>query len=204
MAVQAHPVTGEGAQVDVAAAVAPGDVVVDPHPDGPRVVELVDAAGVVTHVVEPGDAVPAAVEPGHTGRAADSQMDLPACQVQILGDLTAGLPRADHQDGPVGKLGRVAVAGGVNLLDVGGQPLGHPGDGRGVVRTSGHDHLVGRELPFAGRQFEDATGAPAQSGDGDAFYQRGLEEGDVLLQVPDDLVADHEAVGVVPLIRVTG
>jgi len=50
----AHAVAGEGAQVDVAAPVAPGDVVVDAHPYGAGVVEVVDALGVVAHLVEPG------------------------------------------------------------------------------------------------------------------------------------------------------
>ena len=91
------------AQIDVAAAVAAGDVVIGlvAHALAQRM--LVHRQIVVAHQVQPLDHVLAAIAPRHPRRIADAQMHLAAGEMQILGDLAAGLSAAHHQHGAGGK-----------------------------------------------------------------------------------------------------
>ncbi len=104
--VQPHPVPGERPQVDVVPAVPAGHVMVGPEPHRVGVVELGDRPAVVTHVIQPGHHVPAAVPPGDPRRAAHRQVNAAARQVQVLGDLAAGLPGTDDEHVTVGELPR--------------------------------------------------------------------------------------------------
>lgn len=98
--VEPHALAGQRTQVDVPAAVAPGDVMVHPEAHRVRVGELADRLAVVPRRVQPGHHVAAAVEPGHPGGAAHREMDPTGGQVQILGDLATRLAGADHQHLP--------------------------------------------------------------------------------------------------------
>ncbi len=107
--VQPHALGGEATQVDVAPAVAAGDVVVGLLDRGLAAWILGRGLVVEAHVGQPRHAVAAAVEPGHAGRTADREVHLPSGEVQVLGDLRSGLPGADHQHGAIRQLIRVAV-----------------------------------------------------------------------------------------------
>ena len=72
--VEPHPLGGKPAQVDVAAAVAAGDVVVRLGADGLAARVLGDRHPVVAHLVEPVGDVPAPMEARHPRRAADRQV----------------------------------------------------------------------------------------------------------------------------------
>jgi hypothetical protein len=159
--VQGHALHGEGAQVDVVPAVAAGDVVVGAEPHRVGVVELVDAAGVGAHVVEPGDDVAAAVPAGDARRGTGGQVHGAAREVQVLGDLAARLAGADDEHGPFGELLGVLVRRGVQLRDPVGDALGHPRDARHLVRAGGHDDLVGGDRAAVGADLERAVGAAA-------------------------------------------
>ncbi len=78
---------------------------------------VVDGHLVVAHVGKPGDDVAAPVEPGAAGCVADREVHLATGQMQILGDLRAGLSGADDQDFALGQLGGVAVLVRVDLRD---------------------------------------------------------------------------------------
>lgn len=197
LAVEPHALGGERAQVDVVAAVASGDVVVGAEPHGVRVGELVDSPGVVAHFVEPGHDVPATVAPGDARRGPDGEVHPASGQVQVFGDLAAGLPGADDQDVAVGQLVRVAVLGRVQLDDVLRQPLGQPRLQRHLVRAGGQHDVVGGQLAGRRRQPEPAAGQRLQPLRFDALAQRDVEGLHVRLEVGDDLVPDHETVRII-------
>jgi len=131
-------------------------------------------------------------------------MHLAARQMQVLGDLAAGLAGAHHQHRAVGQGVRVAVGGGVQL--------NHPVWQRGragrhlglVIDADRHDHPVGAQLAPVGAQPVAAAGSRCYLLHGDAFAQRRLEVGPEALHPGDDLVLDHEAVRVVAVIGVAG
>ena len=121
-------------------------------------------------------------------------MYLTAGQVQILGDLAAGLAGTDHEHGSVRQLFRSAVLRRVQLRHVIRKPLRHPGYRRSVVRPGGHHDLFRGQPTPAGFDLEQAGNVAPQPGHLDALGQWRFERGRVLLQVPDDVVTGHEAV----------
>src|SRR5690606_68591 len=142
-AVERHALQGELAQVDVTAAVAAGDVVVGVLALARSARLVLDGDVVVAHVVQPGHAVAAAVEAGDARGVADGQVHGAPGQVQVLGDLGAGLAGADHQHRAFGQGVGVTVVRGMQLSDVGGQSFGEAGHDRLVVAARGHHHLPG-------------------------------------------------------------
>ena len=116
-AVESHPLLGEPAQIDVAATVAAGDVVVGLLDGGLATGVLRGGLVVEAHVGKPRHAVAAAVEPGDPWRAADREVDLTALQVKVLGDLGARLTGAHDQHRTLGELIGFTVLLGVNLGD---------------------------------------------------------------------------------------
>ena len=116
--VELHALERALAQVDVAAAVAPGHVVIGlvAHAFAQRM--LVHRQIVVAHHVQPLDHVLAAVAPRHARRVADAEMHLAAGEMQILGDLAAGLAAADDQHGALRKRIRIAVVRRMDLHDI--------------------------------------------------------------------------------------
>jgi hypothetical protein len=131
-------------------------------------------------------------------------MDLATRQVQVLGDLAAGLAGTDHQNRAVRKPARTAVCGGVGLLDPLGQPPGQRRNRRRVIRAGGHHDLVGGEVPGARAELEHPAGAPTHPRDAHPLRQRRPEVRRIVLEVADYLVADHEAVRISALIGVAG
>ena len=103
------PSLGEFAQVDVAAAVAAGEVMVGFLADFFAQRMLIDRQIVLAEVGQPVHRVLAAVAARAAGRAADDEVGLAAVEMQVLGDLAAGLAAADDQDLAGRQLAAVAI-----------------------------------------------------------------------------------------------
>jgi hypothetical protein len=76
---------------------------------------------------------------------ADGEVDLPSRLPELGGDLNTRGPGADHEEVPGGELLRVAVGGGVDLLDAGltGDDCGDDGL---LERPGRRDHEAGVEV----------------------------------------------------------
>ena len=202
--VQRHALDGEAPQIDVAAAVAPGDVMVGlvAHPLAQRV--TVHRQIVVAHQMQPFDHILATVEAGDARRAADAQMHLAAVEMQVLGDLRPRLSGADHQHGAGRQRSRVPIVRRMHLQDRRIDGSGERRDDRVVVAAGGDHHLVGLERSCAGLQQIAAGLATRQSVDRDAAPDRRIEAAHVVVEIGDDLVLDHEAIGIVAPIGMAG
>ena len=139
------PSVGELAQVDIASAAAAGDIVVRLGPDAFLLRMLVDRLVVVAHVIQPIDHIFAAITPRGARCTAHAQMDLPADQMQVLGDLAAGLAGTDDQHFSGRQQLRIFIVGGMDLVDLQGDTLRHARNGCILIAAGGHDHLVGGE-----------------------------------------------------------
>jgi len=104
-----HTVPREGAQIEIVAARAARDVVVRVLTDARAERMLLHRHLVVAHVVEPCDNITAAIAPRDARRVADAEPNAPAGEVQVLRDLSAGLPRSDDEHLARRQLPRVAV-----------------------------------------------------------------------------------------------
>jgi hypothetical protein len=71
-------------------------------------------------------------------------------RAQLQRDLVSGVPAADDQDGALGKLGRVAVSGAVQLAHVGAERRREGRRARRLERAGRDDDLVGGVRPLAG------------------------------------------------------
>lgn len=200
-AVQRHAADGELPQIDVAAAVAPRDVVVGGLPLGEAARR--DRHVVQAHLGEPGHAVPAPVEPGDTGCPAHGEVHVAALDVQVLGDLGARLPGADDEHRPLRQLARVAVLVRVHMRDRRGdvlRPVGHHGL---VVPTGGGGDGVGGDHPGRGDDGEAALRPLLDPDDLDALRDGSVEGVGIRPHPGVDLVARHEPVGVRAVVRVS-
>jgi hypothetical protein len=126
---QLHAFAGEATQVDVAPAVAAGDVMVSvvAHTLTQRV--YINTNVVVAHLGQPVDHVLAAIEARTTGRIAYSQKHFAPRQMQVFGDLRTGLPGTDDQHIALWQRLRIAVLLGMNL----GDPAGRRSARRGMI-----------------------------------------------------------------------
>ncbi len=106
---QHHALEGEAPQVDVATAAAAGEVMVRLLADTFLQRVSVDRKIVVAEIGEPVDGVAPAIDPRAARGRADHEVDLAAGQVQVLGDLAAGLARADDEHGPGRELVRMTI-----------------------------------------------------------------------------------------------
>ena len=70
---------------------------------------LVHRQIVIAHQMQPLDDVLAAIAPRHSRCIGDAEIDLAAGDMQVLGDLTAGLTAADNEHRALGQLRRVVV-----------------------------------------------------------------------------------------------
>lgn len=129
------------AQIDVAAAVAAGHVVIGLVAHAFAQGVLMHRQIVIAHQVQPLDHILAAVAARHPRRVGDAQMNLAAGEMHILGDLAAGLAAADHQHGTRGQLFRIAVDRRVNLHDIAGYPLCATWDDRNLIAAGRYYHL---------------------------------------------------------------
>lgn len=124
--------------------------------------------------------------------------------MEILGYLAAGLPSADHEYLPRRQLIGVAVLRRVQLHNARGQPLGHPRRQRHLVRPGREHDLLGGQLAVARGDPIAPLGLVPQPGRGDALGERDIEELHIVLDITDDVLAHHEALGIVPLVREAG
>ena len=97
-AVQRHALQGKLAQVDIAAAIPSGQIMVGILAHLFLQAVLIHRQVVLAEVVEPFDRIAAAIHPRTTRCAADREMHFPTRKVQVFRDLTAGLATAHHQD----------------------------------------------------------------------------------------------------------
>ena len=157
---------------------------------------LVHRQIVLTEVRQPIHRVLAAIAARTPRRAADDQVGFPAVEVQVLGDLAAGLAAADHQNLTGGKLAAVAVSRRMQLLDRRRQAFGEAGDVGLLVAANRQDDRVGGIGSIGGLKLE-AMLQTGQHGDPDGFFERRLDPLRISLDVADDVIAHHEAVWIV-------
>jgi hypothetical protein len=132
-------------------------------------------------------------------------VNLPAGEVQIFSDLTAGLTRAHDQHRALGQGFSVAVLGGVQLHDAGRKPFGAPRHVRPVVTACRNHHLAGRVVAQRRRDFKHLGGVTLPNPVNlDTFFHRGVEGLGIVFDVLHDFIFLHEPVGVVALIRKAG
>ncbi len=161
---------------------------------------LLDGHVVVAHVVQPRHHVASAVEAGDPRRPPHREVHGAACEVQVLGDLRAGLPGADDEHVVRRQLPRVAVPRGVHLRDPFGELTGPSGHDRSVVAAGGEHDMVGGQR--AGRRGQDEpVRFVAQLFHRRVLEHRRVERGRVVADVGHDLVAPHEPVRVVAPVR---
>ncbi len=202
--VELHAFERALAQVDIASAVTAGDIVVGLVAHALAQGVLVHRQVVIAHQVQPLDHVLAAITPGHARSIANAEMDLAAGEMQVLGDLAAGLSAADNQHRAFGQRLRVAVFGRMGLHDVSGQALRTAGDDRDLIAARGDHHLVGDVEPIGHVEREAVLSVAAQAFDRDPLQQRRVERGNERVDVVDDLIAQHEAVRIGALVREAG
>ncbi len=112
-------------------------------------------------------------------------------QVQILGDLAAGLTGTDHQHFTRRQLVGAAVLRRVDLRQLAGQPVGQPGDQRHLVRTRGQYDLIGYQLAATGTDQSPAFSIAAQAGSRDPFNDRWIEGPRICFDISNNVVAYH-------------
>ena len=151
---------------------------------------------VVAGVGEPVGDLASAIHPRRTRRTADAQMHRTPGDVQVFGNLATRLATADDQNGAVWHGLRIAVVRRMQLQHVGGQTFGGARNHRGGVDAVGDHHLPGQPVAGAGVHGKLAVGRLAHRQHFDAFAQRRVEAGAIGVEVFDDLVLGHEAVGV--------
>ena len=96
-AVQRHPFGGELAQIDIPPAITARDVMISVATDVAAQGMGVDRHAVVAHIIEPTHHILTPIEACNTGGVTGGQMYLASGQVQILRNLRARLPGANHQ-----------------------------------------------------------------------------------------------------------
>ena len=118
---------------------------------------LIDGEVVLAEVGQPVDGVPASVAARAARGAADHEVGFAAVEMEVLGDLAAGLAAADDQDLAGGKLAAVAVGRGVQLGDREWKAFGEAGDVGLVVAADREDDGVGGVGAIGGFQMEAAA-----------------------------------------------
>jgi hypothetical protein len=200
---QRDPHLLQRAVVQVVAAAASGRLHVREQPQR-RMRQRADRRLVEPGLERPRHDVAIADPPWHPRRPPAREEDLTARLVKVLGDLTTRLAAADHENAPGRKRRGIAVLLDVDLQQVRGQRgrAGRPV--RTLVGAGGHDHVARRDRPGRRLQIKPAGRPAPQRGDLDACAHRRLEARRVALEIRDDVVASHEAVGIVAVVVVAG
>ena len=112
---------------------------------------------------DPSEAVVAAVSPGHAAGRTDRQIDPPAGLEQLLRELRARLPGADHQDRARRKIRLLPVVVGVDLDEALRQLGGYRWRLRPVERARGDNDRRRVEWSVGGLEVETTlpAGQPA-------------------------------------------
>ena len=123
--------------------------------------------------------------------------------MELLCQLAPGLAAAHDDDTARREARLVSVPPEVQLVERRGQH-GRGGRAMGLLeRARAEHHEPGGHVALRGVRHEAGQGG-VELVDRDAFTDRGIESAGVGLQVGDDGVARHEAVGVVALVLPTG
>ena len=123
---------------------------------------------------------------------ADREVDL-VRRRELLRDLVARVPAADHGDRSRRDVARPHVAGAVRLEHLGREPVRESRHVRHLERSRRDDDLVGRELPVL-EPDDEVTVALRERAHRAPELDRKLERGRVLLEVGDHLVTRRIAV----------
>ena len=141
-AVQRHAFVGEMTQIDIPPAITARDVMIGVASDIAAQGMRIDRHAVVTHLIEPTHHILAPIEACDTWGVTCGQMYLASGQVQILRDLRARLPRANHQHRAARQLPCVLILCRMQLPDLTRQALRHARDHRLMVTPGTDDHLT--------------------------------------------------------------
>jgi len=201
--IELHALARERAQIDIVAAAATGHVVVRvvAHAMLERV--LRDGEIVVAERVEPPHDVATAVAARGPWCGTDAQVHAPAGEVQILGELRAGLTGADDEHVAAGQRRGVRVRRRMDVRDVVVEALGEARQRREMVAADRNDDRRG--VPDASRRRHDEPAVfVGEVRHLDAFAHRRRERRSIRLDVLHDLVLHHEAVGIVARIGKAG
>src|SRR5262249_25618794 len=150
------------------------------------------------NLVGPPVCVFGAIAPRHATGAADRKIYFPAGFIEFLGNLSPGLSATHHQDGAGLKFLRVAVGIGMNLPDV-ARKIGADGGDLGRLIEARRDHDVPGEDRVAilrGDKVVPPSVIPLDPGDAGAEPDRQAKAPYILLEVSNDLLPGHEAIGI--------
>ena len=91
----------------------------------------------------------------------------------------------------------------MQLRDRASQPFGHSGDVGHVIPADGEHHRIGAQCTAVRFQQKSAVGPAFERRDGDALEHRRCDMLGVVLDIGDDLVAQHEALWIAAAVRKT-
>ena len=151
---------------------------------------------------EPVDDVAAPVTTRQASCFAHAKMHLTARAVQIFHHLTTRLTTANHQDRAVRQLCGVSIVAGVQPQDVVGKLVAPCRYVRVLMGADGDDHIVRHELALG--CFQGESPFVARRCDPMHLHTpsiRWLEALGEALDVRDNFVAEHKALGLVPVVR---
>ena len=140
------PIALERPEVQVVAAAVARRLDVRHEPCA-RLRQVLDAIVEVARRVEPPDDVVVPDPPRGPARAAARQEDVATRLVELLGDLAARLPAADHEHRARRQLAGVAVVLHVDLEQVAGQRRRARRPVRPLVRAGAEDDVRGDDVP---------------------------------------------------------
>ena len=136
-------------------------------------------------------------------RAAAGQNNAASGPVQFLGDLAAGLAAADDQDIAFWQLPLVVIAAKLQLWQRSGQRIGATRLVGFLVSSGRQNQMPRRPRPLVGPDDKAGAVRGADIFDLRLCADRRAEACSISFQIVDDLVARHEAVGIVAVIGKT-
>jgi hypothetical protein len=182
-------------EIELLAAVRPGERHARSRLGGDRVGHLVDRAVEVAELLQPVPDVLAAVAARHTRVTADCEHDAAVRAAQLGGDLLAARPRADDEDAAGPERLRVPVTARVQLEQVVRCRRGRGGDPR-LGGVAGREDDVPR-LPGSRVGVDpEAAGRPLDRPHADVLVHARPGERGIAAEVVDELGAAEEARGV--------
>jgi hypothetical protein len=141
---------------------------------------------------------------GHPGSPPAGQDHAPPRQVQLLGDLAAGLSAADDEHGPVGERAGIAVLRAVHDGQPPRQLLSSARHVRGLVGAGRHDDGASGDRPSPGLEEPRPGRRPGHRTNVDPAAHRDSEGLAIRLQVLHDVVPRQEAAGIGAGVRAPG
>jgi len=150
------------------------------------------------------DHPPHEVAPAHAARrpwaSAAREDDLAPSLMELFRQLASSLAAAHDQDGAWRKLRRVAIFLGEQLCHTGREIAGAGRHESALIPAGCDHHTPSSELARASLQRE-AAGLGVERGHGAALAYGRIESARPPLEVLDELISVHEAIGIRPCIR---